>query len=209
VVHLFYVRLLRILRRWLAQSRCELLGTRQQFQSVVLPYLVQLYVATLFVLIMVFTLNQVEHALNLWAIEAYDWDASTPTKRTPTLIPVINKQTGKVNTSVHAFNERNWGAETRSFLESARMMRAHRIREVTESAYKFSKPYIQGRSATETIMNNRQGELLVDLSSSEEDAGLQDDESMLNSENCKFLLVCYFASHSQLPEVLLRLFLLQ
>lgn len=150
---------------------------------------VQLYVTALFDLIWVFNLNQVERALNLWAIEAYDWDASVPSKRTPTFKPVLNKQTGRINTHAHAFNERNWGSETRSFLESARVMRAHRVTEVKELAYKFSKPYLRGQSATETaITNNYHGEVLVDLSSSgEEDAMLQDDD-----ENCKFLLICLF-----------------
>lgn len=140
----------------------------------------QLYVtdvSALLDLTTVLTSNQVERALNLWATEAYDWDVSVPTKRTPTLKPVLNKQTGRVNTHAHAFNERNWGVETRSFLESARLMRAHRITEVNDLAYKFSKPYLQGQSATETMTNNYQGELLVDLSSSdEEDVMLQDDD---------------------------------
>lgn len=152
----------------------------------------------LFVLIINFTLDQVQRALHFWAIKAFEMEDPITgiRKQTPTLKPVINEKTGKVNTSAHAFNERNWGAQTLSLLQSAREMRPHRITEVMDRAYKYSKTYIQGRSVTETVPNHHQSQVLVDLSSSEEDGpGLQESDE--NCESLLFILViCYLVSNT-------------
>ena len=150
------------------------------------------------------TLNQVKRALNFWAIRAVDMEslktASHYGKKTLRSLPlklVVNQGTGK---AVHVFNERNWGAETRSLVESARAMRTHRITQVMELAREYNKASVQQGSTgggMETAPNDHQ--VLVDLSSSDEEVA----ESGNFDEDCEFVFIHYFAPNSWLLEALL------
>lgn len=154
------------------------------------------------------TLNpsQVERALTLWATEAFDMEStSRHAKKAPTLKGVANKLTGKVTTSAHAYNERNWGAKTRLFVESARAMRPFRIAKVVELAHKYSKGPTPGSTGitTETNPNDCRNQLLLDLSSSDEDSAVDGAGTESNVEDDghgKILVFIYYIATNSQPQ---------
>jgi len=53
--------------------------------------------------------------------------------------PTLNKETGKMSTTLTSFNERNWGSKVRGYAKAAKNLRPERMLEIMELAVKNAK----------------------------------------------------------------------
>lgn len=86
----------------------------------------------------------------------------------------LNPATGKESTRESGFNEINWGEPTRFYMRSInKKLRDHKFNEIISRAKEFAKKtrhkeYIEDIAASGTE-NGDEGDVLMDLSSDEED----------------------------------------